>query len=308
MGSKGYRLRWFENDADNALHHDLWFKLTRKLPRAQVRSLNSFRYKWPTGKFDPRSRIFAFDSEGNCIGCAGTAPGSEDFWTIDYPLLLKTHPDHIRSEMFEYLLGYATDHVEVPYLCQRFKEEWKSQIHFFKGYGFDEWFKVPIFSKKLEPFKDPVIKDKDFYQENGHAFSRMTDKDYLLLIDLSKRDVHGSIPYDEDTINYLQSEFSESQFSWKVKNSNKVVGFFAVQINWHQKNASINSILVGQEDLEWQLFNFIHTRLAEKGIYEVYLSIFPDSKRIPFLLDSGYRPTSAEVYLNASINNIKINR
>jgi hypothetical protein len=248
-----------------------------------------------------------FDDKGICIGCAGTAPGSEDAWTIDYPMLLNSHPqsEQIRSEMFDYLLDYVTKHVEAPYLCQHFKEEWKNQIRFFIGYGFDDWFKVPIFSKKLEPFNDPVIKEKNYYQLNGYVFSRMTDDDYPLLVELSKRDIHSSNPFDKDTINYLKNV--ESEFSWKIKIKDKLVGFFAININWFQKNAAINSLLIDDDDLDWKMFNFIHTRLAEKGIYEIYMSIFPDSKRIPFLLDSGYNPTSADVYLRASINNINSN-
>ena len=144
MESKGTRIRFFESDRDNVLYHDLWLKLTRKLSRSPVKSVNSLRYKWPP-KSDPQSRVFAFDGE-KCIGGAGISPGSPgDFWTVDYPLLLKSYrgqsyPENIRSKMFEHLLGYAVEHIEVPFLCQHFREDWENPIQYFKKYGFKNWF------------------------------------------------------------------------------------------------------------------------------------------------------------------------
>ncbi|MHA1450080.1 MAG: hypothetical protein ACTSP4_11730, partial [Candidatus Hodarchaeales archaeon] len=288
MVDTDYSLRFFENDDDTALYHDLWLRLTRKLPRAQVKSVNSIKYQWLHDEFEKKSVIYAFNGKNSCIGCSSIYPGSDNFWCVDYPLLVDSGREKLRREIFEYLLNYAAENVETPYLSQRFREEWKTQIDFFQYYGFSEWFRLPIFGKQLEPFIHPVISEKTVFYENGIRFIKMKEKDYSLLYELSRNDLHGSNPFDTGTINYLKS--LEAEFSWKIENkSGEIIGFFAVSINWLQKNAEINSILIDKacEDLEWKLFNFIHRRLAEKGIYEVYMSIFPDSKRIPFLLDSG---------------------
>jgi len=224
------RYRNFQDIHDLELQRKFWLEVTRELPWAWKPNKTQLHFAQDPD-FDPRTKIFAYD-ETELVGYISCIK-RETFIPFGFPWVAKGYEGEVQEELFNRMFEYASGPLGGKSFLQRFREEWCTQIDFFKKKGFKLAFSYPIYIRDLSSTQ-LEISDSNLTQ--NILPSLPSD----ILVDLASKDPR----YGKENLTELTSYYND-------------VDFDLILVLYDQDQAVSMAAVTSREDTNYSEMNLI---------------------------------------------------
>ena len=170
-----------------------------------------------------------------------------------------------------------------------------------------DFFKTKQFTIKNEfLLYEKELKHNNYDLPKGYTFRTVKEGDLQKLVEVAKTDSKLKGPFEpNDWQDYMNSPDFDPYFIVVAEFENKVVGIYGMYLSTNPKDtkAYFGGIVVhgNHQNIEEYLFMEIENRALEKGKKIFQIMYYPDSERLPYAKEHGYKQTRKAYHLEKNL-------
>ena len=284
------------------LQAEIFNKANSKDPDFLPSKVEDVIKRFKNEKFDPKRMFYAYQGE-KMIGYSGLTGKNvkANLRGFGYPWLLDGVDQTVRDLLYEAMekqcRDEGTEHLEVqPVVFQT--PQFQERLDFFKGKQFAIKNEFLLYEKELKHNKYDLPK--------GYTFRALVEDDLEKLVEVAKTDskLKGSFE-PNDWKDYIQSPDFDPSYIVVAEFENEVVGIYGMYLSTNPKDtkAYFGGIVVhgNHQNIEEYLFMEIENRALEKGKKIFQIMYYPDSERLPYAKEHGYKQTRKAYHLEKNL-------
>ncbi|MFW9993376.1 MAG: GNAT family N-acetyltransferase [Candidatus Odinarchaeota archaeon] len=254
------------------------------------------RFKRET--FDRTRMFYAYDGD-RIVGYAGLTGKNEEqnLRGVGYPWLVEGIDPSVRDLLFEAMEKKCRD--EGTKIMRIFgSPDYPDQMEFFKSKGFTVTQEYLVHEKELEK--------SEYELPGGYVFRQLKKEDLTVLEDVSRNDPKMKSPFvATDFEQYMDSSGYDPDSIVVAEKDGTVVGYFGAFIppDPENKRAYFAGVAVhgDHQEIEPFLMKEIENRAIERNKEKMEINFYPDSPRLPFAREQGYKQYSRSYLLDKKL-------
>ncbi|MHA2154343.1 MAG: hypothetical protein ACXABU_03310 [Candidatus Hodarchaeales archaeon] len=278
--------RNFQEDQDLELQRKFWMEVTKELPWAWKpnRSQQNFA-KSPD--FDPRTKTFAFERE-ELVGYMSCIK-RERFIPFGFPWVRKGYEGEVQEELYRRMFEFASGPLGGKSFLQRFREEWTSQIDFFRNKGFQLAFSYPIYIRNLNSAQLGV-------SDSNFTTKILPNLPSEILTDLASKDTR----YKTENITELYNFYTDIDFDLilVLYDNDKAISMTAVTSREDTAYSELNLVISDDEypKATNSILEYALEELYKRQRKHVSITLEEDDPIITTVESFNFHPRSRSVF------------
>lgn len=254
-------------------------------------------------KFDPNRMFYAYQGD-IIIGYAGLTGRNveRNVRGFGYPWLLDGVNQKVRDELYEAMEEQCreegTENLEVQTIVFQ-TPHYQERLDFFKTKQFGIKNEFLMYEKEL--------KYNDFVLPKGYTLRSVVERDVEKMVEVAKADLKLKNPFNpKETLDYLHSPDFDPSYIVVAEFENNIVGMYAMFIS--PNPVDIKAYFAGvvvhgdHQKIEHYLFMEIENRALGKGKKYFQIMYYPDSQRLPYAKEHGYKQIRKTYYLEKKLS------
>ncbi len=257
-----------------------------KLPDFEPAKVEDTIKRFKRGTFDQSRMFYAYEGE-KLVGYSGLTGRDKELnlRSVGYPWLAEGTPNNVRDLLYEAMeakcLKEGTSLLRV-YGSPRYPE----QLNFFRTKNFHTKVEFLVHQKDL--------KSNDFKIPEGYLFRNIKKEDLPVLEEVSRKDPKMKSPFiASDFEQFMDSSDYDSESIIVAEKDGVVIGYYALYIPKDQKNEKCFfagvAIHGDYQEIESYLLMELENRALKRGKKKIEIIFYPDSPRLPFAKERGFK-------------------
>lgn len=253
-------------------------------------------------KFDPKRMFYAYQGD-KMVGYAGLTGRNVEtnLRGVGYPWLLDSISQKVRDNLYEAMEKQCSDegtnNLEVqPIVFQT--PYYKERLDFFTGKDFTIKNEFLMYEKEL--------KHNNYDLPKGYTLRSAVESDVQKIFEVSKTDPKLKSPFNpKEALDYMHSPDFDASYIVVAEYEKNIVGMYAMFIppNPAETRAYFAGVVVDgdHQEIEHYLVMEIENRALGKGKKYYQVMFYPDSQRLPYAKEHGYKEIRKTYYLEKKI-------
>ncbi|MFX0183806.1 MAG: hypothetical protein ACFE95_12050 [Candidatus Hodarchaeota archaeon] len=269
-----------------------------KLPDSIPAKVEDTIIRFKREEFDQNRMFYAYEGD-KMVGYAGLTGRNKEqnLRGVGYPWLTEGTDTSVRSLLYEAMEKKC--HEEGTTLLRVFgSPNNPEKLEFFKAKGFDVKHEFLVHEK--------VLTHNEFQLPAGYVFRTMKREDLPVLEKVSQNDPKMKTPFiASDYEQYIDSSDYDPDSIIVAEKDGNVVGFYGMFIPPDPKITRAYfggaAVLGDHQEIEPFLIKEIENRALAKGKEKMDMAFYPDSPRLPYAKEHGYKLYSHSYQLDKTL-------
>ncbi|MFX1507369.1 MAG: hypothetical protein ACFFDC_14900 [Promethearchaeota archaeon] len=269
-----------------------------KLPDTSPAKVEDTIARFKRETFDQSRMFYAYEGD-KMIAYAGLTGRNKEqnLRGVGYPWLTEGTDTNVRDLLYEAMEKKCRDE-ETELLRVYGSPNYPDQLEFFKSKGFEVIHEFLVHEKVLEK--------NEYELPAGYTFRALKREDLPILEEVSQNDPKMKSPFvASDWEQFMDSNNYNPDAIVVAEKDGTVVGFYSffIPVESERKRAYFAGVAVlgDNQEIEPFLFKELENRALVKGKEKVDITFYPDSPRLPFAKELGFKQYSHSYQLDKNL-------